>query len=232
MSDMAQIGVIAAFRRVCQGVGLAALFAAPAIAAECPPKGMASGPVEVRLDTAIAEPAWRNDRSRRQLSELAGQDSGLKGFQHSGLTQSRTELRMTPSYRVVSYPNGRICVMLTGVQAVWRVTDLTVDIAREYPPGTCQHRVVHEHESEHVTIARAVYRAWVPKVEARLKEAARGIEPALVRDSEAEAQRMTARLMKSVQSELDAYQADLKARQAVIDTPGNYRAESAKCPSW
>lgn len=193
---------------------------------------MAQSPVEIQFETGIAEPIWRNDRTRRELSALAGVGTGLKGFQHSGLTQSRTELRITPSYRWATYPDGRACMMLTRVEASWRIVGITVDIARQYSPGTCQYDVVRDHEAQHVAIARAVYHDWIPKIQARLTDTAKNVAPILVSDPNRAAGQMTARVMESVQIVQDAYHADLKARQAVIDTAQNYRAESAKCSKW
>lgn len=229
---MGDLGIITAVRRLCQGIALVLTTGLPVAAAQCPPPGLVPSPVEVRFETGIAEPVWRNDRTRRELSALAGIGTGLKGFQHSGLTQSRTELRITPSYRWATYPDGRACMMLTRVEASWRIVGITVDIARQYAPGTCQYDVVRDHEARHVAIAQAVYRDWMPKIQARLTDTAKNVAPILVSDANRAAGQITARMMENVQAVQDAYHADLRTRQAVIDTEQSYRAESDKCPKW
>lgn len=181
---------------------------------------------------AIAEPEVHNTRGRSEITRLAGHDS-LIGVHNAGLTRSRTEFRVQPRFQVARFGDGRACVMLDRVTASWRIVGLTVDIAREYAPGTCQYREVKVHEEEHVRINQYTLKQFAPVLEARLKRAAAAMAPRVGGKGGDEAMAAMAGELKAAGSEVLAeFQAELRKRHGAIDTPESYREVSRKCDRW
>lgn len=210
---------------------MVAVVTAPASAATCPPPGI-SREAGVTLTTAIAAPTYHNDLTRARITRQAGHPAGTTA-ENSGLTRSRTAFSIRPrvtGYGVAGGP--ATCLVLDKVEARWQVTELRVDVASEYRPGTCQHREVLEHENQHVDITRDTFREFVPRMEARLKRAAAEIAPARRGDAQQVADRALERLRQAAGEVIAEFQATMRRRHAAIDTPENYRAVSARCDGW
>lgn len=215
---------------VCVTVGLA--FLAPADASECPPRGHVYATAPVELDIAVPQPVVHNTRSRSEITRLAGNDS-MVGVHNAGLTRSRTEFRIQPRFQLATFGDGRACVMLERLTASWKIIELTVDVAREYAPGTCQYREVLAHEDEHVRINRYTLSQFAPMLEARLRRAAAAMTPRWDRKGSREAMESMTRELKAAGAEVLAeFQAELKKRHGAIDTPESYREVARKCDRW
>lgn len=230
------MGVITLFPGGRQALAaLAALLLVPAVAAaqQCPPQGAPPGGPQLTLDGSMAETVYRNDRSRREISAIAGNPLGSGVGSNTGLTLTRTELAISP--RMTFYPvgPGRSCVVLGEVEARWRLTEVVVDIASEYRPGTCQYGVVKEHEDQHVAFNRAAFRDYLPQLRARLYQLTQSFQPFITTKAPDQAgQEVVERLMKGVEPVAEAMRAELKRLNGSIDTPANYRAVSARCREW
>ncbi|CAA7623710.1 hypothetical protein [Magnetospirillum sp. UT-4] len=210
---------------------LACLWASAAAAQDCPPRGLAAPMVETLFTSDVVEPVVRNDRTRNQLTQLATRHTA--GHREAGLTQTRTQLTITPRYRWTDLPGGRTCLMLERVTADWRMHAITVDIAAEFPPGTCQYNVVREHEFEHVRLTRGAFHAHVPRMRAHLAEVTRGIGPFVFHgDAQRGGEQIIARLKAGLKPVLDDFEADNRRANSAIDTVESYRAVAARCPSW
>ncbi|CAA7623488.1 conserved exported hypothetical protein [Candidatus Terasakiella magnetica] len=209
------------------------LVGGQALAAQCPPPAMPLSLKVSTLATAMAPPSVENTRSKAEITALSGRSPMAGGPVTLGLTRSTTEVQITPSVWDVDLGDGRHCVGLTRVDATWRIAVLSVDISAEYAPGTCHYRVVREHEEEHVTIARAVFQAWAPRMEAALHQSAERIAPEVSGGGgKAFAKQVIDRIMADLQPMMAAYRADLVSRNAAIDTPASYRATGARCRNW
>ncbi|MGE5546348.1 MAG: hypothetical protein ACM33T_05595 [Solirubrobacterales bacterium] len=227
------MAVIAALRRGCQALVwlLCAIAAAlsSAMAAECPPREVQHLVPKLVLRTEVATVATNNHRSRTEISRLAGDAS----YHTMGLTRTNTEFRLRPSMQRYSYRDGRSCVLLDEVEAVWRIGELVVDIAREYQPGSCEYQAIKTHEAEHVAIARRTFAEYEPRMRTRLRDLVTGFEPTLVGgDPERYANQRMQQLFGEAKSLIAAFESDLRQRQAAIDTPASYRAVAAKCKGW
>lgn len=212
------------------GAVLLACWTVPAAAAQCSGQG-SEAPV-VRLKVETLAPIYRNSLTRKQIGALDGH--GTFGDRtHAGLTQSRTAFSVRPNVRFVPLETGRYCALLVEVDASWRLTQLLVDIASEYPPGTCPYREVRSHEDQHVAIALRQFAAAERALRARLADLAQREVGAVVTGSpDRAAQAVAARLLAGAQETLTQYQRDAQRANAAIDTPENYRAVSARCADW
>lgn len=183
------------------------------------------------FETDMAAPAYRNDRSRAEVARLAGR--GLPGYNQQGLTRSDTEFELTVSVSIAALGQDRYCVALQDAKADWRLSRVEVDIVREHPPGTCPHAVIRAHEDQHVAIAQKLFVRHAGTVRARFAQVVQDSRPVIVRGSASEAtRRLRDRMLAAMKSTLAAYDREVAAANAVIDTPESYRAETAKCPDW
>lgn len=212
---------------------MAMLAVAPAAQAnQCPPPGASPLPVPlpVKLETSIPEPTYRNTQTRTQL---AGQNPKGGSAHHAGLTQTGTHFSVKPTMRFFRLPDGRMCAQLTQVEATWRVTQLLVDVATEYRPGTCPYREVWEHENQHVAISQRYFAEAERALRTRLAQLAEQIRPQIVSGNpDATAREVVNRLMAGVQPVLEHYGKETQRANAIIDTPDNYRRVSARCADW
>ncbi|WP_158699391.1 hypothetical protein [Magnetospirillum gryphiswaldense] len=199
----------------------------PARAQSCPP--MPKPTYGLQLDHG--SPVYRNDRSRAEVSRLAG--PGLPGHSQQGLTHSETEFSLTITVNAAVLESGRTCVALGEARGVWRLSKLEVDIVREHPPGTCPHAVIRAHEDQHVAMAQRMFIRHAGTIRARLGQLVAQSRPSITALAPAQAtQVLRDQLMEGLKTTLAAFERDLARANAAIDTPQNYKAETAKCPRW
>lgn len=205
----------------------ALLLAGKAWAADCP----SFPPAVVHVSVAQVAPTYHNDRSRASVAQLAG--NALNYHAQQGLTRTQTAFAMTTILNVAQLAPGRFCMALKEVNASWRLSRLDVDIVREQPPGSCPYRVVMEHENRHVAYAQSLFVSHAENIQARLVQLVGENRPLLLNMPLAQAKIVFRdRLMAGMQPVLAAFDQALARANAAIDTPENYRLETAKCPRW
>ena len=206
------------------------IAAGPAWAEECPPVRAFVPDKVVTLSTGVGDTVYTGERSRNVISALSGKGGGLTTL---GLTQNRTEVKIIPQVWSFNLGGGRYCAGLGRVEASWRITKLFVDVASEYPPGGCNYRVIREHEAQHVAFAHATFHEWAPRIERALNAAARQINPRITAADPAQIRKeIEGQLLAALRPAFDGFAADLKARNASIDTMENYRRTATLCPKW
>lgn len=209
------------------------LPAAPAAAQTCPPPGVGIPTQVVTLAASIPEPVYTGEESRTRITVLSGLKRPDSADFTTGLTRTTTNLELVVQGWQVELGQGRRCVGLARAQGTWRITEIKVNIASEYPPGGCQHQVIRRHEDEHVAISRDTFRRWTPEAERTLRAAAARIAPRLTtRSADQETSDFKEMLVAALRPVFDAYAAELKTRNAAIDTPANYRIVNGQCPRW
>jgi hypothetical protein len=187
----------------------------------------------VTFSTWMADPVYSSAEGRARITALSGLPSRDSGMFTTGLTRTATNLDLRVQAWQVDLGGGRRCVGVARVEGVWKITSLTVDIAREYPPGGCQYRVIRAHEDEHVAISREAFRHWTPRAEAALREAAARIRPRVAASGpDTVTAEFKDRLMAAMKPTFDAFTAELKVRNGAIDTPANYRRVNGQCRDW
>lgn len=206
------------------------IIASPVWAEECPPARAFVPDKVVTLSTGVGDTVYTGERSRNVISALSGKGGGMTTL---GLTQNSTEVRIIPQVWSFNLGGGRYCAGLGRVEASWRITKLFVDIASEYPPGGCNYRVIRDHENQHVAFAHAAFQDWAPRIKSALQNAAAGIGPRITKAGPAQtAKEIEGQLMAALRPAFDGFAADLKARNAAIDTMENYHRTATLCPKW
>lgn len=216
--------------RLCLAVAI--LWSGPALAAECPPPGLGRSPPPVQFTLSIPDPVERHILDRKEITRLAGNDDQV-GIHNPGLTRSRTEFRVRPRFQLASFGDERVCVILQKVDASWKMSELTVYVAREYPEGSCQYREIRAHEDEHVRINQYTMRRFAPVLETRLRDAAAALAARWDKKGGRDAmEAMTGELKAAGAAVIAEFQAELRKGHAAIDTPEGYRAAARKCDRW
>jgi hypothetical protein len=204
-----------------------------AFAQACPPAGAYVPTRVVTFSTWMAEPTYSSSESRARITVMSGQTRPDSTDFTTGLTRTSTNLELRVQGWQFDLGQGRRCVGLARVEGIWKVSEIKVDIAREYPPGGCQYRVIRTHEDEHVAISRDAFRHWTPQAESVLRNAAAQIPPRLTTSSaDAATTEFKERLIAAMKPTFEAFANELKIRNAAIDTPGNYRRVNGQCPTW
>ncbi|KIL98947.1 hypothetical protein CCC_02397 [Paramagnetospirillum magnetotacticum MS-1] len=208
-------------------------FASSAFAQACPPAGAFVPQRIVTFSTWMAEPTYSSEQARARITALSGLTRPDSKDFTTGLTRTSTNLELRVQGWQIDLGQGRRCMGLARVEAVWKITEIKVDIAREYPPGGCQYRVIRTHEDEHVAISRDAFRHWTPQAEIVLRNAAAQIPPRITTSSpDVVTGEFKDRLTAALKPTFEAYANELRLRNAAIDTPGNYRRVNGLCPSW
>lgn len=158
---------------------------------------------------------------------------GIKNPHISGITRSGVNVEFLVDYDG-QVSGQQACLWVTEVRITVRSQPMVM-IAREYPPGTCEHEAVMEHEMKHVRVDHNL----VARYEERYRRAARQ-----------EANRLGVRYVSDL-SRLQAVQKALEDRmrgaiegvsedlmrvrnrfQNAVDRQSEYRRVRNKCSNW
>ena len=97
----------------------------------------------------------------------------------------------------------------------------TLFIAREQPQGSCEFKVVMDHELQHFREYQAILSDFADRMEADMRQRYAG--PILYAGSAAEAERMLQdQIGAYIGSHADALKAEMASRQGRLDTPEEY----------
>lgn len=210
--------------RVIAALALVALAAVPAEAVTCP----ASQP-RVRLSLDVATPDIDNTLPQPALQRLAGAGhhrGRTQGLYRGGI-RTRWQTRMTERHMA-----GLVCRWIDEVAITIAVAPRTIYVTRERRPGTCAYDSVLKHERKHQAADDAVIAEFAPRLKQKVARAIAALPPpAPVPPGEAAAvgRRLTTAVERAVNDELRALAAARHARQAAIDTLGEYRRVAAAC---
>lgn len=199
------------------------LYGTPAIAA-C---GVASTPVITVVLDATA-PVQDHSRSIAALSRFpAARSKDTASYDHAlGLTDTSIKTDANVEVLIVPETTSIYCATLTKamVTIIWRTK---VYLASEIPPQSCTGKTALAHEMKHVAVDREMRNLIVPRIKRALTAAARSGYSATNADRSQELLRQ--HLSAAITQALNAFQAQLRARQLRIDTPEEYDSLGKIC---
>jgi hypothetical protein len=195
----------------------------PAIAA-C---GTAPVPlITVTLDAT--PPAQDGSRSISDLTRFpAARSKGTEADDHAlGLTDTTIKTDANVEELTTIEPTAGYCSTLyrAKVRVVWRTV---VYVASEIPPQSCTYRTTLAHEQKHVAIDRAMRAEIAPRIRSSIAAVAKSATAA--RTLEQSQELLRRKLSAAITKTLNAFQAELKAHQLTIDTPGEYDSLGRIC---
>jgi len=213
--------------------GIAAVSSpAPAQAAACPPTEAA--PL-VSLSTLPGQVYYDGGHSSGELDRLQGRTGSADrrhGWHPIGLTLTELQFRMQIRVNTLARADNSHCAAIAAVDATLGYDKVTIYVDRRYPPGSCQHQSVLDHEHMHLAVFRDTLAIYAPKVEQRLSEAAQRLKPVTARTAEQAA----AKLQKALQREMEPLFNEMNRRldtdNARLDGKDNYLREQSRCSKW
>jgi hypothetical protein len=212
-------------------VVMAAAMPATAAAAECRIPGH-EGPPQLQVMATIAPAVQRHDRSKGELS--AGNPALRQGQSEAGLTSAQTGYQVRPQIWYLPLGERTTCVVLQSVEVDWRISMLTIDIASNYPEGSCAYQAIKDHENQHVSLTRGAFERAAAELRLRLADAVRAYDrPVVMAVPAADAARAVAAQLETVVAAVAAaYERDVRQVNASIDTPASYARVQARCRDW
>jgi len=177
-----------------------------------------------RLETPIT---LNTSYGFRTLTNI-GADVARPGHQVLGLTRGNATVHADSKTPTLQDRTGRWECSSPQITLSIGYSPMTVYVASEFPPGTCAHQAIHEHEMRHVQ----AYQAHLEKIEKELSETlnARFASGTPWRGKAGETaprlqREFNERWLPAIQRQLNA----VKVAQALIDTPEEYDRVADAC---
>lgn len=225
--------VIASMAWLRQCMFVVAAMPAMAVAAHAESCLPARRPAEVQVISDLPSPSYRHELNRARIGALSGAGHRSSDRRHAGLTQTKTAFTVKPTLEFQRLPGGRVCASLKQLVLSWRMTQLQVDVAAEYRPGSCPYSEILRHENQHVAIAQRGFQAADRSLRQQLGDMARRTQPFVITGTPQQAAHEVAqRFMAAAEPVLERYRHDTGRENAAIDTPESYRAVGARCRDW
>ncbi len=147
-----------------------------------------------------------------------------------GLTQGRLAYESTLETKgLEDRRGGRICAR-PSIRVVFTATPMTIYVAREFADDACRRGAILAHEMKHV----AVYRQYLAEIVAMARRelpALYGDQLVYATDAKESQEALRSRLRDFMQAFMQARYAEVKARQALVDTADEYASLERACGS-
>ncbi|MEP7207238.1 MAG: hypothetical protein ABI920_09895 [Casimicrobiaceae bacterium] len=182
------------------------------------------GQLEVRA--ALVEFGEDYGESFRTLSRL---NENMPGRHRTvGLTQARLGYEFTLESRgLEDRRGGRVCAR-PSITVVFSATPMTVYVAREFADDDCRRSAIRDHEMKHVAVYHEYLGELVRRAETELSLLF-GDDPIYARDAESARRSTRERLRTFMHAFMQPRYAELKTRQAAIDTAEEYERLARRC---
>lgn len=202
-----------------------------AAAGPCAPS---RAPITLDFTTNAPAPIYNNRLTVagiRNLFTVRGAPLGERHQKALGITYVETMLSMQAATRLK--PEGRgFCVYLDKVTADFGWDRMEVYVASEYKPGSCEYRMILDHENQHVAINQGALRESAPRVRAALEAILRDQGPLYVADANRGADQALTAIHNRMSGALEGFQRIMAEGNGAIDTDSNYEAVSQMCEGW
>ncbi len=190
---------------------------------------------ERKLETAsfhvIAAPTQHELDLSQSAAQLGARGAAAAGRLILGITSAQMKSRVSATGNALTAPFSRRYCVRPQVEVTLAVEPLTVAIAREHAPGSCEHGLTLGHEMKHVLVYERFLLEVAVQVEAELK--AKVGDQVRYFASRAEGERELPLLVeRAVNPLIEAVMRQVQQRQAAIDTPEEYMRldlQQARC---
>ncbi len=176
----------------------------------------------------IALPVSYSEDDSVSLRSLSRMNDGPSDRQRTiGLTKGQLGYESTLESKGLEDPHGGVCSR-PSVTVVLKVTPMTVYVAREFAHDPCRRPAILAHEMKHV----AVYREYLGEVASRMRDElprAMGSDVVYAHNAAAAQTAMRQRLQSFMHAFIQRHYAQLRARQAALDTPEEYARLTNGC---
>ena len=174
------------------------------------------------------EPVTLDTRTSYRSLTLIGPRNMPAGKQVLGLTRGTATVRFESRITAYTDPGGRWECASPQLTVTYGFSPMTVYVAREFPPGSCAYKEIHEHELRHVR----AYQAHLLRIEQELADT---LKRRFVTDGpwRGPVGQARARLQQELEERWAPYirreMNKVDAAQALIDTPEEYARVAESC---
>jgi len=205
------------------------------MAAESCPRPAELGEPKLEFQLVDPAPKLRHDLDIAGLQRKVGRGDrpASSGFVQ-GLTVSKGGVELQAHWRQGRKRDGSGCLWVQSVEARLALNELTVYIASDYAPGSCEYEAILAHENRHVRIHHEVLEQFSAPVRQALEEGLRRNAVIAVSSGAFDSNLLIRRLQEPVHPILLRMQAELARRNGLLDTPEAYRRDQQEsgCHHW
>jgi len=149
-----------------------------------------------------------------------------------GLTVTEFRFNMRVNVRAYQIRENHFCAVIESLDAGVGYTDFIVYIDRKYLQGSCEYRLIRNHEDEHVGIYRDNLIHYAPLLRKELTDAVRRMGPIYVDSADRGAKQAQAFVQEKIKPLVDNMQRTVDDRNANIDTKQSYESIRRRCSNW
>ena len=211
----------------------ALLLSAPATAQQPPNCPASRTPIKLNFNTRAPAPIHNHRLTVAGIANLL-RSQGMPapvGQRALGITLTKTMFGLQGASSIMRRGNG-YCVYLTSVDVDFGWNRVEVYVPSEFPEGSCEYKVILDHENQHVAINRTLLREFAPRLRAQVEKILAGTKPFYTRNRAGGADAVLENLNNQLSGMLKEFEALQASRNAGIDSPANYKALSAMCKGW
>ncbi len=187
--------------------------------------------VNVTVTKDFGRVVYDHSKSRSQFSTMTKKPVSKDTL---GLTLANLQIEVATKVSTSKVAGGYLAY-LSDVNVKMYYGDIIVLIDKKYKRGTCQYEVIAAHEDKHVEISRTVMNFYAPYIQKEIEKIIKNIEPEVIRNP-ANASSLNIKYSRIIQNGLNPMLAlieeQLDKGNSKLDTPEEYKKESAKCDSW
>ena len=185
-----------------------------------------------RVQVTAVSMEIRHDLALREISLLPG--AAGSGLKTQGITTIKHSLATHTRFSTARDTKS-VYAWFDDVILEVEISSNIIHIPREYAPGSCEYRVVLEHERGHGRVARETAVDLAAKLERALAasdEIPTRFDPLVAADFVTASEQLKADIAKVVDPVYERYEKDEKEAQAQLDRPDPYEAVYRKCSGW
>ncbi len=191
---------------------------------------------QIQVKTSTDQVKWDYSKSEKDLN--AFNIDTINPYGNSiitdvgGLMQGGIELSEKISFRTITHNRmAQMCYWYDTVQVSLHILP-TIYIAREFPPGTCKHNAIREHELKHIEVDREIVNKYAALIGAAVKQELDKqslFGPYHTNQSKEVEAYLSGRIAAVIKYHHDMMSDERKRRQQVIDSLNEYERVNHLC---
>ncbi len=200
-------------------------------ASKCPPY---SKPITLDFKLLNPAPIYNNRLNILGIRNLfRSHTEAVLGPHESalGITYAETVYSAEANSRAEEVRGG-YCVYLTEMDISFGWKRMSVYVASEFQPETCEYNAVLDHENQHVTINNTALKEYAPRFRAEVERVLQAQQPVFTSNPQAGVDAGLAAVERRMSAVLNEFQNTMAKRNAPLDSDSNYSETGKLCTNW
>lgn len=201
-------------------------------AIKCPANNV---PANVVLKSGNGKITYNKKLSVKAINRLAAKAGKAPRQRNSrvlGLTRYDPQFQYKTRTNTLEVQRRIYCASIASVQLWVGFTEFTVYLPKDYRVGSCQYKVIYEHENRHVAVSRRTLKNHLPKLKKRLNQLVRAMKPVVASSREIASNRVLRHLTQRMDSAVAAFRRELGRANKQVDLDENGLSVRNKCQRW